>query len=157
MFAKVLAFGDGTTAQLYSQIGIPIDPNPTAAEYWERTRSYYNVDSEDNLGNADDFDEIVPFDCDLDVDQNQQPTGQTPLIVIQAGDAIVGDGLDGTDRGDAFKEVMALTADRPYIVFCGINTNQCILRRTNGMRTMYKAGKSLWIVRDLTDAYTFAA
>jgi len=32
---------DGTTAQLYSQIGIPIDPNPTAAEYWERTRSYY--------------------------------------------------------------------------------------------------------------------
>ena len=144
---------DGTTAQLYSQIGIPIDPNPTAAEYWERTRSYYNVDGEDNLGNADDFDEIVPFDCDLDVDQGQQPTGQTPLIVIQAGDAIVGDGLDGTDRGDAFKEVMALTADRPYIVFCGINTNQCILRRTNGMRTMYKAGKSLWIVRDLTDAY----
>ena len=79
------------------------------------------------------------------------PTRQHPAIDIAPGDALSADGT-GDGSGNAFQEVLALTKDRPYLVYVGTNTNWCVLRRWNGMRTMYKAGKSLWIVKDLTDA-----
>ena len=96
-----------------------------------------------------------------------QPGGQTERIDIldtgpAGGDVISADGLglisSGIGAGNsAYGELLALTLDRPYIVYCGINTNMCILRRTNGMRTMYQAGKSLWLVSDLTDAMVGAS
>ena len=49
--------------------------------------------------------------------------------------------------------MLALTSNRPNIIYVGGQTNWCILRRMNGMRKMYKSGKSLAIVRDLTDAW----
>ena len=81
------------------------------------------------------------------------PTQQNPKIIIHATDAISADGVDGSGNGNAYEEVMALTKDRPYLIFVGGQTNWCILRRTNGMRKMYKSGKSLALVRDLTDGY----
>jgi hypothetical protein len=85
------------------------------------------------------------------------PQGQTDLIDIldtgpAGGDVISADGLRRSGDNSAYEELLALTIDRPYLIYCGINTNMCILKRTNGMRTMYQAGKALWLVRDLTDA-----
>lgn len=83
-----------------------------------------------------------------------QPTYQTSAIPILDSDAICADGLKGIPNygQDSYQEMLGLTSDRPYLIYCGVNTNWCILRRHNGMRTMARAGKSLWIVRDLTDA-----
>ena len=81
------------------------------------------------------------------------PTQQHPKIVIKANDAISADGIDGSGNGDSYEEVLALTKDRPYLIYVGGQTNWCILRRMNGMRKMYKAGKSLALERDLTDGY----
>jgi hypothetical protein len=81
------------------------------------------------------------------------PSQQDPRIIIHANDAISADGVDGYGTGNAYEEVMALTKDRPYLIYVGGQTNWCILRRTNGMRKMYKSGKSLALVRDLTDGY----
>lgn len=82
-----------------------------------------------------------------------QPTYQTPLIDIHETDAISATMLDlGTSSANAYPEMLALTVDRPNLIWCGIHTNMCILARPNSMRTMAKAGKSLWLVRDLTDA-----
>ena len=76
------------------------------------------------------------------------PTQQNAAISVLEGDAMSADGLDGSGDGNAFQEVLALTKDRPYLVYVGTATNQCVIRRTNGMRNLYKAGKSLWIVKD---------
>ena len=83
-----------------------------------------------------------------------EPQFQTKAIPILATDAICADGLKGVPNypQDAYQEILGLTADRPYLIYCGVNTNWCILRRHNGMRTMARAGKAQWIVRDLTDA-----
>ena len=91
---------------------------------------------------------------------NASPKFQSPAIPIQevAGqipDVICADGLPGIrdyQGGDSYQEMLGLTVDRPNIVYVGINTNWCILRRHNGMRAMARAGKRLWLVRDLTDA-----
>ena len=77
------------------------------------------------------------------------PRRQHPAIAIDSEDAVSAEGIDGCD---AFREIMALTRGRPYLIYVGTATNWCILRRFNGMRSMYKAGKSLWLVRDLTDS-----
>jgi hypothetical protein len=77
------------------------------------------------------------------------PTRQHPAISIDAKDAVSADEIA---QCESYKEILALTQDRPYIIYVGVATNWCILRRFNGMRSMYKAGKSMWLVKDLTDA-----
>ena len=52
----------------------------------------------------------------------------------------------------AYPELLALTENRQNLIYCGIHTNMCILARPNSMRVAAKSGKSLWLVRDLTDA-----
>jgi hypothetical protein len=82
----------------------------------------------------------------------QNPTQQHPAITIEKDDAISADGLDeGEGSNLGYQQLLGLTANRPNLIYVGVHTNQCILRRHNGMRTMHRAGKSLWIVRDLTD------
>lgn len=131
---------------------------------WARNGYYYlgNIgDRTDLVGryNQEDFDLIVNHPSDADspagyrrgIMKGGQPTGQHPKIIIHANDAISADGIDGTGKGDSYEEVLALTKDRPYLIYVGGQTNWCILRRMNGMRKMHKAGKSLALVMDLTD------
>jgi hypothetical protein len=137
---------------------------------WARTGYYYlgKVGGDSGIPivdiveryNDEDFDYIVDHAGNVDSPaglargiKGGTPTQQNPKIIIHANDAISADGIDGHDNGNAYEEVLALTKDRPYIIFVGGQTNWCILRRTNGMRKMYKAGKSLALVRDLTDGY----
>jgi hypothetical protein len=133
------------------------------------SRQYYYYLSNNNAITSGDFNTVLSnnggcpsVDPSRDPAYEGQPDGQTERIDIldtgpAGGDVISADGLGllspGIGAGNsAYGELLALTLDRPYIVYCGINTNMCILRRTNAMRTMYQAGKSLWLVSDLTDA-----
>ena len=81
------------------------------------------------------------------------PTRQHQQIIIHSTDAVSADGVAGDNNGDSYEEVLALTRNRPNIIYVGGQTNWCILRRMNGMRKMYKSGKSLAIVKDLTDGW----
>jgi hypothetical protein len=81
------------------------------------------------------------------------PSRQNAKIIIHSTDAVSADGVAGDNNGNSYEEVLALTSNRPNIIYVGGQTNWCILRRMNGMRKMYKSGKSLAIVRDLTDAW----
>jgi hypothetical protein len=74
-------------------------------------------------------------------------TRQIEDIKIEKEDAIVGQG-----KGKPYHEVLVLTQDRPNLIYCGVHLNMCVLSRPTATRAMYKAGKSLWIVRDLVDA-----
>ena len=91
---------------------------------------------------------------------NTSPKFQSPAIPIQEvpgqiADVVCADGLPGVREhqgGGCYQEMLGLTVDRPNLVYVGINTNWCILRRHNGMRAMARVGKRQWLVRDLTDA-----
>ena len=134
-------------------------------DLWARNGYYYLGelgDRTDPVGRSQQeaFDWIVDHPGDVDSPAGRArgitggtPTQQNPQIIIHANDAISADGVDGSGNGNAYEEVMALTKDRPYLIFVGGQTNWCILRRTNGMRKMYKSGKSLALVRDVTDGY----
>ncbi len=135
-------------------------------DLWARSGYYYVGklgERTDPVGRAqeEDFDYILNHPNYLDspagyargIKGNLQPTRQHPGIVIEKDDAISADGIDGTGKGNSYEEVMALTKDRPYLIYVGSMTNWCILRRMNGMRKMYKSGKSLALLRDLTDGY----
>jgi hypothetical protein len=120
---------------------------------WTRNEYYYLGDKD----LSESFSHIVERDTeDWPSEDNMfkgQPTYETDLIDIVEGDAISATMLDlGFDRTKAYPELLALTADRPNLIYCGVHANMCLLARPNGMRTMAKAGKSLWFVRDLTDA-----
>lgn len=81
------------------------------------------------------------------------PTYENAQIDIRPEDAISATMLDlGTSSANAYPELLALTQGKPNLIYCGVHTNLCLLARPNSMRTMAKAGKSLWLVRDLTDA-----
>ncbi|MGA3342282.1 MAG: hypothetical protein ABSD11_17120 [Methylocella sp.] len=134
-------------------------------DLWARNGYYYLGkigDRTDPVGRAqqEEFDFIVDHPGDVDSPAGRArgitggtPTQQHPKIIIKANDAISADGIDGSGNGDSYEEVLALTIDRPYLIYVGGQTNWCILRRLNGMRKMYKTGKSLALVRDLTDGY----
>lgn len=120
---------------------------------WERKRFFY-------LGSKNEsetFDHIVENSGkEWPMEKNShtgQPIYQNPSIKVEKEDAISATMLDfSTSDKDAYPELLALTEGRPNLIYCGIHTNMCILARPNSMRVAAKAGKSLWIVRDLTDA-----
>ena len=124
------------------------DDVTTAGGGSTRTReNYYSIDE---LKTWDDFFMIVAYSSMSK--GGQEPTRQHPGIKVHAKDVLCADGLDdGLGSNLAYQQLLGLTANRPNLIYCGVHTNQCILRRHNGMRTMHRAGKSLWLVRDLTD------
>jgi len=130
-----------------------IDARDIKSKKWERQRFFYLGDRK--LSEA--FDHIVEGAGEEWPSQpNQytgQPTFQSSFIEIKSCDAISSTKLDmGFSDKNAYPELLALTENRPNLIFCGIHTNMCILARPNSMRVAAKSGKSLWLVRDLTDA-----
>jgi nicotinamidase-related amidase len=125
------------------------DPiHPGESEYSTRVRqNFYYIDDQ-SVWNA--FNTIVPVE---DMSKaGPEPYKQHPSIQVHENDVIIADGLDyGEGSNIAYQQLLGCTANRPNLIYCGVHTNQCILRCHNGMRTMYRAGKSLWIVKDLTD------
>ena len=76
---------------------------------------------------------------------------QNIAIDILEQDAVIAEGLDDGEDKIAYQQLLGYTANRPNIIYCGVHANRCLLNRYNSMRTLYRAGKSLWLVRDLTD------
>jgi hypothetical protein len=110
--------------------------------------SFYYIDDQSKW---DDFNLIVPYDSSMP-QSGPQPYRENVAIHVDENDVIIADGLDDNEGSNiAYQQLLGYTADRPNLIYCGVHTNWCVLRRHNGMRTMYRAGKSLWIVRDLTD------
>jgi len=118
---------------------------------WAR-QTYFYLGKKDLAGT---FNTIVEGTGNQWPTQSNPATGRTTkqnaAIIIHAEDAISGDNVDNTSS-DAYEEILALTAGRPNLIYCGVHVNMCVLNRPNGTRTLAKAGKSLWLVRDLTDA-----
>lgn len=119
---------------------------------WAR-QTYFYLGKKDLAGT---FNTIVEGAGSYWPSQSNPATGRTTkqnaAIIIHPEDAISGDNVDASPNSDAYEEILALTAGRPNLIYCGVHVNMCILNRTNGTRPMAKAGKSLWLVRDLTDA-----
>lgn len=106
------------------------------------------------------FDYIIEYKNEWPAESNEftgKSTRENAAIEIESIDALSGDfysGDNSCERVDAYGEILALTQDRPNLIFVGVHTNMCILGRPNGIRTMTEAGKSIWVVRDLTDVAT---
>jgi len=144
-------------------------PSGAPAGIWARNGYYYiglPGDRSDPVGRLieEDFDFIVnntdpkhgidsPAGRMRGIVSGGTPFRQNAKIIIHSTDAVSADGVAGDNNGNSYEEVLALTSNRPNIIYVGGQTNWCILRRMNGMRKMYKSGKSLAIVRDLTDAW----
>jgi hypothetical protein len=129
-----------------------IDARDVSSKKWERQRFFY-------LGSrhiSEAFDHIVEGAGEEWPAQPNpytgQPVFQSPFIEIKSCDAISATKLDmGFSDKAAYPELLALTENRQNLIYCGIHTNMCILARPNSMRVAAKSGKSLWLVRDLTD------
>lgn len=124
-----------------------VDARDINSKKWNRQRFFY-------LGDiiSESFDQIVEGNGEWPAQPTKYPSFQSPLIEIKSCDAISATKLDmGFSDKDAYPELLALTEQRPNLIYCGLHANTSILTRPNGMRAAAKSGKSLWIVRDLTD------
>ena len=123
------------------------DPRDPQTYGWYRPCFFY-LDDKDLQGK---FNNIVPNDRN---GGGTDGSRQNKNIIIHPNDAVIADGLDGSTSEQgclSYQQLLGYTANRPNIVYCGVHANMCILNRYNCMRTLYRAGKSLWLVRDLTD------
>lgn len=82
-------------------------------------------------------------DCTPQCAQRRAWKGQLPAIGIAEPDAI-------TDRG---QEVWNLLQSRGIdnVIILGVHTNMCVLGRPFGLRNLWRYGKNVVLVRDLTD------
>jgi len=82
-------------------------------------------------------------DCKVKCEIRSAWTRQTAAIDIAAGDAITDDG----------QETWNLLAERGIdnVILCGVHLNMCVLGRPFAIRQMVRLGKTVALVRDLTD------
>jgi nicotinamidase-related amidase/type 1 glutamine amidotransferase len=82
-------------------------------------------------------------DCQPQCKTGSAWKAQHPAIRIQDGDAV-------TDNG---RDVWNLLENRKIdnVIVCGVHTNMCVLGRPFGIRQLTRLGKSVALVRDLTD------
>jgi hypothetical protein len=158
--------GEQEYAARQNALAARLRPPGLPPDTWERYQCYYigilhgdytyvapnNVPSRgmffDFIVNPSDGGPAI-FETTAPIDDGSPRRQHIAIKVDGAKDALTAELLDDCD---AYKETLALTKDRPYIIYVGVDTNWCLLRRFNAIRSMYKAGKSIWMVRDMTDS-----
>src|SRR5262249_13642986 len=121
----------------------PFAPTPvplSAAPRWGTAWCWPDAKREGVLP-IDDSD--MGCDCAVKCTIRDAWTRQTPAIEIADADAITDDG----------QEVWNLFAQRGIdnVVLCGVHLNMCVLGRPFAIRQMVRLGKTVALMRDLTD------
>ncbi|HEX4614092.1 MAG TPA: protein-signal peptide and transmembrane prediction [Urbifossiella sp.] len=116
-------------------------PGPlTATERWGTCWNWPDARRESPLP-IDDSD--MGCDCKVKCEIKSPWTRQTAALTIAEGDAI-------TDHG---QETWNLLAERKIdnVILCGVHLNMCVLGRPFAIRQMVRLGKTVALVRDMTD------
>jgi nicotinamidase-related amidase len=116
-------------------------PGPLAAtERWGTCWNWPDASREGVLP-IDDSD--MGCDCRVKCEIRSPWTRQTAAITVADGDAV-------TDHG---QETWNLLAERKIdrVILCGVHLNMCVLGRPFAIRQMVRLGKTVALVRDMTD------
>jgi nicotinamidase-related amidase len=116
-------------------------PSPLAAtERWGTCWNWPDAKREGPLP-IDDSD--MGCDCKVKCEIRSPWTRQTAALTVADADAI-------TDHG---QETWNLLAERriDHVILCGVHLNMCVLGRPFAIRQMVRLGKSVALVRDMTD------
>ena len=82
-------------------------------------------------------------DCEEKCEIRDAWTRQISSLEIVEGDAI-------TDNGQELVNLLALR-DIEHVILSGVHLNMCVLGRPFGIREMVNIGKSVYLLRDMTD------
>ena len=135
-------FYEGTPQRLRAQKA-PYSPTPAPLVTTPRwgTAWYWTDAKREGVLPIDDSD--MGCDCKDKCEITTPWTRQTSAIDIAAADAITDDG----------QEVWNLLASRGIdnVILCGVHLNMCVLGRPFAIRQMTALGKSVALMRDMTD------
>ncbi len=121
----------------------PFAATPAPLATTERWGTCWNWPDAKREGPLPIDDSDMGCDCKVKCTIREAWTRQTAAITIDPRDAI-------TDHG---QETWNLLAERKIdnVILCGVHLNMCVLGRPFAIRAMVKQGKTVALIRDMTD------
>jgi nicotinamidase-related amidase len=121
----------------------PFAATPSPLATTERWGTCWNWPDSKREGVLPIDDSDMGCDCAVKCEIRSPWTRQTAAIEIADSDAITDDG----------QETWNLLAERKidHVILCGVHLNMCVLGRPFAIRQMVRLGKSVALIRDLTD------
>jgi nicotinamidase-related amidase len=121
----------------------PFAPTPVPLVATERWGTAWNWPDAKREGVLPIDDSDMGCDCKVKCEIRSPWTRQTAAVEIAGADAI-------TDNG---QETWNLLAERKIdnVILCGVHLNMCVLGRPFAIRQMVRLGKTVALIRDMTD------